>query len=360
MNLGEKIRQLRRQNNVTQEKLASYLNISYQAISKWENGSSLPDISYVVPLANFFGVSTDWLFDMNTQLQNEEADEIMENGNALRNKGLVKEELAHWQSAVSKYPRNHHFIFRLANSLLGTKFSKAFEGDLHIEDNLRKAISLCNRIHEDCSDDEIRSGANQILVLAYSNLDEEDKAVEVARKATNMACSSDILLEFAYTGDKRKKQRHHNNLRYLDMLASNIVASSYDTQEQKIIAYKTAIQLWKTLIVDENYLFYHCRISKYHIDLAKLYAIKKEKQLVMDHLYQAKKHACLYDSLPDGEQQYTSILVDKAIHNNKNISKNYSSLKINILKENLENQSFEFLRNDEEFIQFKNKILNNI
>ncbi len=183
MNLGEKIKQLRKKNNVTQEKLASYLNISYQAISKWENGSSLPDISYVVPLANFFGVSTDELFNMNAQTQNEEMREIMKKGNDLRNNGLVVEELIHWQSAVSKYPRNHQFILRLANSLLGTRFSKAFEGDIHIEENLRKAISLCNQIHEDCTDDHIRSCANQTIVMAYSYLGKEEKAVEFAGKA---------------------------------------------------------------------------------------------------------------------------------------------------------------------------------
>lgn len=38
LKIGEKIKQLRRTQNVTQEKLADYLNISYQAVSKWENG----------------------------------------------------------------------------------------------------------------------------------------------------------------------------------------------------------------------------------------------------------------------------------------------------------------------------------
>ena len=75
MTIGEKIRQLRLQNSVTQEKLADYLNISYQAISKWENNNALPDISLVVPLANFFEISTDELFDRNTEAQAEEIEQ---------------------------------------------------------------------------------------------------------------------------------------------------------------------------------------------------------------------------------------------------------------------------------------------
>ncbi len=49
-----KIKELRKAQDVTQEKLADYLNISYQAVSKWENGLALPDITLLPQLANFF------------------------------------------------------------------------------------------------------------------------------------------------------------------------------------------------------------------------------------------------------------------------------------------------------------------
>ena len=61
LKIGEKIKELRKAQNITQEKLAEYLNISYQAISKWENGLALPDITLIPSLSNFFGVSADYL-----------------------------------------------------------------------------------------------------------------------------------------------------------------------------------------------------------------------------------------------------------------------------------------------------------
>ncbi len=61
-NMGQIIRRLRKEKNFTQEELAEQLGISSQAVSKWESGASLPDISQVVPLANLFGVPTDVLF----------------------------------------------------------------------------------------------------------------------------------------------------------------------------------------------------------------------------------------------------------------------------------------------------------
>ena len=60
--MGQIIRRLRKERNLTQEELAEQLNITYQAVSRWENGTGMPDISQVVPLARVFGVSTDVLF----------------------------------------------------------------------------------------------------------------------------------------------------------------------------------------------------------------------------------------------------------------------------------------------------------
>ena len=59
MNIGEKIYNLRKKKNLSQEDLASILNVSRQTISKWETGDSNPDIDKIVPLCNFFEISTD-------------------------------------------------------------------------------------------------------------------------------------------------------------------------------------------------------------------------------------------------------------------------------------------------------------
>ncbi len=60
--MGQIIRRLRKERNLTQEELAEQLNITYQAVSRWENGTGMPDISQIVPLSNVFGVTTDVLF----------------------------------------------------------------------------------------------------------------------------------------------------------------------------------------------------------------------------------------------------------------------------------------------------------
>ena len=65
LNLGKKIKTLRKQRNISQEVLAQYLGVTFQAVSKWENETAMPDITLVPAIAAFFGVSTDELLDFN-------------------------------------------------------------------------------------------------------------------------------------------------------------------------------------------------------------------------------------------------------------------------------------------------------
>lgn len=61
--IGKKIRELRKSKNVTQEQLAEVLSVSFQAVSKWENNNSTPDIELLPIMARYFGVTMDELFE---------------------------------------------------------------------------------------------------------------------------------------------------------------------------------------------------------------------------------------------------------------------------------------------------------
>ena len=61
LNIGNNIRNFRRNMDITQEQLAEQLGVSYQAISRWENGTTYPDIELLPSLATFFNTSVDQL-----------------------------------------------------------------------------------------------------------------------------------------------------------------------------------------------------------------------------------------------------------------------------------------------------------
>lgn len=67
MELGSKIKALRLRAGMTQEMLAEELGVSFQTISKWENGVCAPDIMMLPKLSVYFGVTIDELFDLTTE-----------------------------------------------------------------------------------------------------------------------------------------------------------------------------------------------------------------------------------------------------------------------------------------------------
>ncbi len=68
MTLGEKLKEIRKRFDLSQEELAQTMNVSRQAITKWENDGGIPDISNLRELSKVFGVTIDYLLDDELQL----------------------------------------------------------------------------------------------------------------------------------------------------------------------------------------------------------------------------------------------------------------------------------------------------
>jgi transcriptional regulator with XRE-family HTH domain len=71
MKLSDKIIGLRKSNGMSQEDLAEKLNVSRQAISRWESGTAMPDASNILQLSKLFGVTTDYLLNDDYQSDND-------------------------------------------------------------------------------------------------------------------------------------------------------------------------------------------------------------------------------------------------------------------------------------------------
>ena len=85
MEMGKEIRRLRNDRGITQEALASALNVTAQTVSKWECGNSVPDVQLLPEIAIFFGVTIDRLFAMTPEQQLERLE------NHIYDSGLIGE-----------------------------------------------------------------------------------------------------------------------------------------------------------------------------------------------------------------------------------------------------------------------------
>ena len=73
MNIGEKLYELRKAKNLSQEEVADKLNVTRQTVSKWETNQSMPDLDKVVPLCELFEITTEELLTGKTVNDNNRA-----------------------------------------------------------------------------------------------------------------------------------------------------------------------------------------------------------------------------------------------------------------------------------------------
>lgn len=92
MTLSEKLYSLRKKSGLSQEQLAERLNVSRQAISKWESGSSTPESDKLIAISTYFDVSLDYLMKEDSMEPSKQvgcADESVTSNPSNRMAGLI-------------------------------------------------------------------------------------------------------------------------------------------------------------------------------------------------------------------------------------------------------------------------------
>ncbi len=173
--IGEKIKELRREQNMTQETLAGLLSVSYQAVSKWENGITCPDLALIVPLARIFHVSTDELLGMTQSETNERRtyfDALHEN---YWHYEADFERLAAAREAVAEFPEDMKYREWLSGSL----YYCAFEDPATMTAMLDECIEHSLVVWEQ-DKTPLRYDALWIIVLAYTHSGRKEQAKQYA------------------------------------------------------------------------------------------------------------------------------------------------------------------------------------
>lgn len=156
--IGEKIRTLRKERNISQETLAQALNLSFQAVSKWETGATLPDVALIPAIASFFGVSTDELFDFNRMEQEKKVEAICAAAYECRGSEPEKAE-AILREGLRQFPGNDILL----NNLLYTMRSPERCGE---------TAELCRALIGSTRQEDVRLDALRILAETYKEMGE--------------------------------------------------------------------------------------------------------------------------------------------------------------------------------------------
>jgi len=221
--IGQTIKKLRKERNLTQEELAEQLNVTYQAVSKWENETGLPDISQIVPLASVFGVSTDVLFGTVGKSDKEEVREILDSVCRLNEENNTpylcknKDSYSKLQEGLRKYPNNMWLLMHCLEVGIALAYPKddQFENDIYDEAHGQEIYQECIRManiitsYSKGPNDILR--AHMIMVYLHSAYGNFEKARE---HAENFPCRSDFTVNNMHAVISHFEKNHAASAKY--------------------------------------------------------------------------------------------------------------------------------------------------
>lgn len=308
MNIGDKIKKLRQENNLTQEELAEQLGVSFQAVSRWENYITFPDITMLPRLANMFDVTVDYLLDVDIYKKEKEIEEILNKDEILDNQGKTIERKELLEEALKKYPNS----WKIKSSLETVYFTLSISyGDKESEE---KAIKVANEILDKCTDDQIRYGSMQTLIFIYSNRKEIEKASKIVSKLPGMMITSEWLRPDVVTGEARIRATQVIFSSLVEMFYNKITTTfgreEIGKRDIQLLKYKDFLDI---VYEDGDYGFQNIRLYEVYMLCAKDQATIKNKEKTLDYLYKSveslKKWFDIYRN--KRKMRHTSFLVDR-------------------------------------------------
>ena len=186
--LGENIRSLRITNGITQEQFGYELGVSAQAVSRWENGATYPDITMLPMIADFFDVTLDELMGRGRELEVSEREAFFESMRALRHRGEIANVLEAYDKMLQKHPNDAFLLHGKANVLYYSLFKKTQDMS-----TAKEIISLCNKIN--CSNHiGMQCGANALLVRVYARIGQVEEARKLANALPSFEVGRELLI----------------------------------------------------------------------------------------------------------------------------------------------------------------------
>ncbi len=320
--IGEKIRLLRKKNDVTQDKLADHLGVTPQAVSRWESGVCYPDMNVLPLIADYFSVSMDELLCYSGVQKDARVRAYREEVEHLLDLDRVTEALDLLRRAMADIPSDHSLQLDTAGVLslyadLIAESNKGERGEAAIRAALSEAVSLCRHILEDCTDDRLRDETKKTLCDIYAHqLGDNAQALEIAEQLHSLSCSEEIIKATMLTGDIAFAQAQKNLILFADNIWWHLynlacvpdIAGDRYTAQDKIAILEKGVALFG-VIFDDAPLFYADRLANSYRQLAMLHLSVGENADALEAFVKMADYAVLYDERPDSTV-YASVIIN--------------------------------------------------
>ena len=284
------IRRLRRERGLTQEALAQAVGVSPQAISKWETGQTMPDITLLLPISKVLGIGVNELLGGDRRKELEER---------FQKAIPFGEELTLLVSldALKEFPDDETFRYRLAcdEKILGERSTSKIDRDRY----LNRAAIRFGELHNEHPEDEIYASMLAETLFALGNREE---AVKLAAACKDPQKELAMLLE----GDEKRRYLQEKLRRDMMALYGRLFANH---SREALAAARTLLDT----LLGEDILYTNCLPSTYvwEAELCREEGNTEGFVSAMTNAYEAAKK---YDGIPFGSHPYRAPLFDLLTH----------------------------------------------
>ena len=303
--IGQRIKQFRKQNGLTQEKLADYLGVTDKAVSKWECGLTAPDLALIMPLARILHVSADELLGgkkEETDAKRLEYDERYVN----YLKYDTRENYQIALQAVKDYPNDYKYLAFLAQTEMFIAYCSEFKKDPTSEysvEMLERAIKHNDMVIEDCDDANVRGNAIWNAMVCCKNMGDYDRAKGYAEMfPTQNQFTKDKAMELCLQGEeltRHTKWSVYEKLHALCIAFSRIYYFAEKKDPYVIAALDAEEEILKVVFPDGNYHDFHRNLVCAYQMRAKFEIIEGNLDQAMAYLRIMMEHA---RKVPQGEK----------------------------------------------------------
>lgn len=341
LNLGTKIRELRKRDGRTQDNLAEALGVTAQAVSRWESGGSYPDMEMIPAIANYFHVSIDELFGYHDERE-EKIKTILENAT----KVLTKQGFTMYRGSLSKdveecinllraaseeFPNEPKILLKLAQALqmwgwnkYGAKGHPSDSSGI-IEDDIdynskniywQEAVHVYEKVLKSNPSSEDRKIAIRQITPLYCRMGEYEKAKALANDQNALVICKEVLLPLATVGEEKARYQGERIMALLSNIRNAIFEAvatrpSVSSSEYGREILLSVINLYETVFIDGKCGFWHWDIGNLYLTLVQ-YEMENDgcMEKILRYFDKGFDHCKEYIRIyNEGEYQYSAPLI---------------------------------------------------
>ena len=302
LNIGNKLRCLRHEKDITQEEFAEFLGVACQSVSRWENSICYPDIELIPVIAEFFGVTVDSLMGVDEAVEKEKIAEYLDQFQEAVSQGRIYDCIAVARKGTAEYPNN----FELLNKLMYALFL-AGDSDGNIpkwQENMQKYDSeitmLGERIMKYCPDQDIRLEAAGRLAFNHCEMGRR----EIGRAIYETLPSQRYCREAQIWWGLNEDERLPFVYRRIRESYEGLCHGMYLLIDERLLGDEELLQVCQKAFDLEKLIFdgevpAEWRTVKLHCDMAAVLARLKRFDQMYEQLEEAARSARTFDNRPE-------------------------------------------------------------